>query len=76
MLRNVGALLCSYALWLRKLPQATGILFAARTPLGRSAKIFLFGIGAVLPFGSLIWILLFWHGGCISRYCYSGTGIR
>jgi len=76
MLRNFGALLYGYALWMRRLPQATGMLFAARTRLGRSVKIFLFGLGAVLPLGSLIWLLLFWHGGCINRYCYSGTGSR
>lgn len=76
MLRNVVALLCGYAQWIRTLPKATAMLFSARTSLGRSIKIFLFGLGAVLPLGSLIWLLLFWHGGCINRYCYSEAGVR
>ena len=76
MLRNISALLYGYATWIRRLPQATGMLFAARTPLGRSVKIFLFGLGVVVPLGSLIWMLLFWHGDCVSRYRYSGTGVR
>ena len=42
-------------------------MFAARTQLGRSIKIFLFGIGVVLPLGSLIWVLLFWHGNSIVK---------
>jgi hypothetical protein len=37
-------------------------LFSARTPLGRSTKMVLFGIGAVLPLGSVIWALLLSHG--------------
>jgi hypothetical protein len=37
-------------------------LFSARTPLGRSTKILLFGIGAVLPLGSVIWVLLLSRG--------------
>jgi len=56
------AYLRDYITWARRLPQATGIMFAARSRLGRSCKIILFGVGVVLPLGSLIWALLFWHG--------------
>lgn len=59
------AFLRDQAIWFRRLPQATGLLFAARTPVGRSIKIALFGIGVVLPLGSLIWALLFWHGSMV-----------
>ena len=62
MMRKALALLRSYAGWMRQLPQASGLLFAARTPLGRSIKMALFAIGVALPLGSLIWVLLFWHG--------------
>jgi hypothetical protein len=48
--------------WGEKLIQTQGALFSARTPLGRSTKIVLFGIGAVLPLGTLIWALLLSHG--------------
>ncbi len=75
MLRKVAATLCGCARWILRLPQATGMLFAARTPLGRSIKIFLFGLGAVLPLGLLIWVLLFWHGGCVTRYRYSRSSV-
>ena len=51
-----------YVVWARRMPQATGVMFAARSPWGRSIKIFLFGIGVLMPLGSLIWALLFWHG--------------
>jgi hypothetical protein len=50
-----------YKYWGRKLTQ-NGALFSARTPLGRSTKIVLFGLGAVLPLGSVIWALLLSHG--------------
>ncbi|NTV70505.1 MAG: hypothetical protein HGA71_10195 [Azonexaceae bacterium] len=60
MIRNAAA-------WLRRLPQATGMMLAARSSLGRSVKITLFGIGVVLPLGSLIWALLFWHGSGVLR---------
>lgn len=52
---------------MRQLPRATGLLFAARTPMGRSVKITLFGIGVVMPLGSLIWALLYWHGSALRK---------
>jgi len=67
MLKNAVTLVYGYVRWMRKLPQATGLIFAARTSLGRSVKIFLFGLGVVLPLGSLIWALLFWHGNSLRR---------
>ena len=67
MIRNAAALVRGYAVWLRQLPQATGMMFAARSSLGRSVKIGLFGIGVVLPLGSLIWVLLFWHGNGVRK---------
>lgn len=57
----------TYVKWVRMLPQATGLMFAARSSAGRSIKIFLFGVGAVMPLGSLIWALLFWHGSLIRK---------
>ena len=51
-----------YVVWARRMPDATDVMFAARSPWGRSIKIFLFGIGVLMPLGSLIWALLFWHG--------------
>jgi hypothetical protein len=42
-------------------------LFSARTPLGRSTKIALFGLGAVLPLGSVIWVLLLSYGARAKR---------
>lgn len=39
-----------------RLPKATGALFAAKTRSGRYVKTFLFGVGVVLPLGSLIWV--------------------
>ena len=67
MIRNTITALRGYALWVRALPHASGMLFAARTSQGRSVKIFLFGIGVVLPLGSLIWAVLFWHGRGVTR---------
>lgn len=67
MIRNAAALLRGYTVWVRRLPQATGMMFAARSSLGRSVKIGLFGIGVVLPLGSLIWALLFWHGSGVRK---------
>lgn len=67
MTRTAAAWLRAYAIWMRRLPQATGKMFAARSSLGRSVKIGLFGIGVVLPLGSLIWALLFWHGNGVLR---------
>jgi hypothetical protein len=67
MIRNAAALVRGYANWMRQLPRATGMMFAARSSLGRSVKIGLFGVGVVLPLGSLIWALLFWHGNGVRR---------
>jgi hypothetical protein len=67
MANRTVALLRRGALWFRRLPQATDVLFAARTPLERSLKIALFGVGIVLPLGSLIWALLFWHGKALRK---------
>ncbi|AXS80169.1 hypothetical protein HYN24_09130 [Dechloromonas sp. HYN0024] len=65
MIQKATKLLREYRKWLVQLPQATNFLFAARTPLGRSAKIFLFGVGVILPLGSLIWVALYLHGNGI-----------
>ncbi|UCV21713.1 hypothetical protein [Ferribacterium limneticum] len=43
------------------------MMFAAQSSWGRSLKIGLFGIGVVLPLGSLIWALLFWHGNGVRK---------
>ncbi|GHU19120.1 hypothetical protein FACS189475_05760 [Betaproteobacteria bacterium] len=51
-----------YTSWGKKLIQNQSALFSARTPLGRSTKIVLFGVGAVLPLGTVIWALLLSHG--------------
>lgn len=67
MFKNAAALWRAYTTWVRRLPQATGLMFAARSRWGRSFKIFLFGIGVFLPLGSLIWVLLFWHGNGVLR---------
>ena len=66
-LKNTVAVLYGYIIWIRGLPQATELMFAARTPSGRSVKMFLFGLGLVLPLGLMIWILLFWHGKYLVR---------
>jgi hypothetical protein len=50
-------------------------MFAARSSMGRSIKIFLFGIGVVLPLGSLIWAAWVWHGRGI-RKCSLGRHTR
>ena len=55
----------------RQLRQERAVIFAARTPAGRSLKVFLFGAGMVLPLGILIWLLLFLHGSRIG-----GAGSR
>ena len=62
MNRQAIAALRDYLSWIRQLPSATETLFAARTPLGRYVKTLLFGVGVILPFGSLIWALLLIHG--------------
>lgn len=61
------AVLTNLMLWLVHLPQMTEVLFAARTRPGRYVKTLLFGVGVVLPLGSLIWALLFMHGSRISE---------
>lgn len=62
------ALVRRYAYWMRRLPELTGMMLAARSPLGRSVKIALFGVGVVLPLGSAIWALLFWHGSSVCKH--------
>lgn len=69
MIRNPVILLHGYWLWIRRLPHATEMMFSAHTTVGRVVKIFLFGLGIALPLGSLIWILLFWHGNYIRKSC-------
>ena len=66
MTAKLRPLLRAYLAWMRQLPLATGVLFAARTPWGRSLKIFLFAVGVFLPLGSLLWCLLYWHGRSIA----------
>jgi hypothetical protein len=61
------AQLRGYVIRARRMPRATGVMFAARSPWGRSVKMFLFGIGLLVPLGSLIWALLFWHGNGVHR---------
>lgn len=68
------ALARGYTDWVRRLPEATAMMFTARSSLGRSIKIALFGVGIVLPLGSAIWALLFWHGSSIRKHqaaCHS-----
>jgi hypothetical protein len=67
MIRNTAALVRGYTVWVRQLPRATGMMFTAQSSWGRSVKIGLFGIGVVLPLGSLIWMLLFWHGSGVRK---------
>jgi hypothetical protein len=67
MLKNAAALVRGYTTLVRQLPQATGMMFAARSTWGRSVKIGLFGVGVVLPLGSLIWLVLFWHGNGLGQ---------
>jgi hypothetical protein len=62
MKTSAASQLRGYKNWGKKLTQTQGALFSARTPLGRSTKIVLFGLGAVLPLGSVIWALLLSHG--------------
>ena len=67
MLKNAAALVRGYTTLVRQLPQATGMMFAARSTWGRSVKMGLFGVGVVLPLGSLIWLVLFWHGNGLGQ---------
>jgi len=64
---ELGASLGHQLAWAKRLPQASGTILAARTPIGRSIKIFLFGVGMMLPLGIVIWGLLFWHGSRVTR---------
>ena len=50
-----------------RLPQMTAAMFIARSRPGRRVKIVLFGLGALLPAGSLIWALLALHGNVVGR---------
>jgi hypothetical protein len=59
---NPIALFRIYVKWVRQLPKATKTMFMARSALGRSIKISLFGLGLLLPLGSIIWALLYLHG--------------
>lgn len=63
----VIALLNRCAARLPPVPRFTTAMFAARSRPGRSIKVFLFGLGAILPLGSLIWALLAWHGTGVAR---------
>lgn len=71
MKRKAIAALHCYLFWVRQLPQATGILFAARTRPGRYCKIIFFGVGVILPLGTLIWALLFLHGARVCGHSLS-----
>ncbi|MDR0577420.1 MAG: hypothetical protein LBI87_07780 [Candidatus Accumulibacter sp.] len=62
MKKSAASLSRGYTKWGKKLAQSQDVLFSARTPLGRSTKMVLFGIGAVVPLGSVIWALLLSHG--------------
>lgn len=73
MRKQTFAVLRDQLSWVRQLPVATETLFAARTPWGRHVKTLLFGIGVILPFGSLIWALLFMHGARIRNHALSRT---
>lgn len=64
---SAASLSRGYIKWGKKLTQPEGALFSARTPLGRSTKMVLFGIGAVVPLGSVIWVLLLSHGMRVKR---------
>ncbi|MBL8429465.1 MAG: hypothetical protein JNJ95_06210 [Dechloromonas sp.] len=74
MVKNAAALVRGYISLVRQLPQATGMMFAARSIWGRSFKMALFGVGVVLPLGSLIWVLLFWHGKRVRKHAALRSG--
>ena len=81
MRKKATEALSNYMRRIRQFPQMTGTLFAARTRFGRYVKTFLFGVGVVLPLGSLIWALLFLHGARVSshalpRLVVSDAGVR
>ena len=64
---ELGATLGQQRAWAKQLSQASGTILAARTPIGRSIKVFLFGAGMMLPLGIIVWGLLFWHGSRVTR---------
>lgn len=66
-LKNTIERVRGYAVKVPGLAQGTEDMFAARSPMGRSIKVFLFSVGVVLPLGSLIWALLLWHGSLAGR---------
>ncbi len=76
IIKSTIAWLRVYGDLVRRLPKATEFIFAARSPAGRSVKIFLFGVGVVLPLGSLIWMLLFWHGNALGRVIGGGRSLE
>lgn len=76
MIRNVARSLYGYATWTLRLPQATELMCAARSPVGRSIKVSLFVVGVVLPLGSLIWVFLFWHSNAMVKHDVVETRIR
>ncbi len=75
MVTNAVARLYFFAVSAIRLRLTTGFMFAAQSPLGRSVKILLFVVGIVLPLGSLIWVLLLWHGNAVVRSGYSGRDV-
>ena len=75
-IRNVARSVYGYATWTLKLPQATEMMFAARSSLGRSIKVSLFVVGIVMPLGSLIWVLLLWHSNAMIKQDVIETPVR
>jgi hypothetical protein len=75
MMRNLIELLQRYSKWVRQLSRESKFMFAARSPLGRSAKISLFGGGVLMPLGSLIWIALYWHGKSVEKQRNVSTAV-
>lgn len=68
MMSRALALLRSYVHLVRRRDWTPGLMFASRSSFGRPVKIFLFGLGVLLPLGSVIWALLLWHGNGVRRY--------
>jgi hypothetical protein len=62
LLRGCASRLSLLTLSPRLSPQLAKAMFVASSRSGRSLKILLFGLGVVLPLGSLIWALLILHG--------------
>jgi len=75
-IRNAARSLYGYAAWTLRLPQATEIMFAAQSSFGRKIKVSLFVVGVVMPLGSLIWVLLFWHSNAMIKRDVIQTRIR